>query len=59
MLHVTKLAVAIDIEYMWIFWQGKNSRLFRLLTWSYWSLRSSSRRKGDGVKGVDGGYRFF
>ena len=25
----------------------------------YWSVRSFSRKGGDGVKGLDGGYRFF
>ena len=25
----------------------------------YWSIRSSSKRDGDGVKGFDGGNRYF
>ncbi len=25
----------------------------------YWSVRPSSKRGGDGIKGVDGGYRYF
>ena len=25
----------------------------------YWSIRSSSKRGGDGLKGMDEGYRYF
>ena len=45
----------------WILWQEKNCRQFRLLKWAsfYLSVRSSSRRRGNGIKGVDGEYRYF
>ena len=40
----------MDVEYAWILWQGKN--LGAISPVIYWSFRLSSRRGGDGVKGI-------
>ena len=52
--------IEMDVKYALILWQGKNCRQFGVLFTpvTYWSVCSSSRRGGDGVKGVEG-KRYF
>ena len=51
------ICISMDVEYTWILWQERNCRQFRLLTRNsfIWSVCLSSRRRGVGVNGVDGG----
>ena len=53
--------VEMDVKYTWILGQGKNFRHFWLANMEliYWPVRSSSRRGGDVVKGVEGRNRYF
>ena len=52
----------MDLRYTWIYWQLKICHQNILLIWLiidliYWSVRSSIRSQGDGVKWVYRGYR--
>ena len=55
------LYTILVLEYTWIYRQGKLSLSIYIanMDLNYWSVLSSSRRSGDEVKGVDGGYHYF